>query len=107
MERVADLARLFDDQLDRVESHAGCGDRTARRPSRDRQNGCMAPGEVTLTLSRSELRLVEAALRAYLDDFGHDEADLLRELKALVAKVAGFPSGSARGVADQSTVTEL
>jgi hypothetical protein len=41
----------------------------------------------TLELTSDELRLVHAALKAYLDDFGHDEADLLREIKALLAKL--------------------
>jgi hypothetical protein len=41
----------------------------------------------TLELTQEELRLVHAALRAYLDDFGHDEADVLREIKALLAKL--------------------
>jgi hypothetical protein len=43
----------------------------------------------TIELSDEELRLVHAALHSYLDDFGHEEADLLRKLKALLAK---FPS---------------
>jgi hypothetical protein len=41
----------------------------------------------TLELTAEELRLVHAALRSYLDDFGHKEADLLREIKALIAKL--------------------
>ena len=41
----------------------------------------------TIELTPEELRLVHAALKAYLDDFGHDEADLLREIKALLAKL--------------------
>ena len=40
-----------------------------------------------LELTPEELRLVHAALKAYLDDFGHEEADLLREIKALLAKL--------------------
>ena len=34
-----------------------------------------------------ELRLLHAALHSYLDDFGHEEADLLRRVKALIAKL--------------------
>ena len=34
-----------------------------------------------------ELRLLRAALHSYLDDFGHDEADVLRSLKQLIAKL--------------------
>jgi hypothetical protein len=41
----------------------------------------------TIELSDHELTLVHSALHAYLDDFGHEEADLLRELKALIAKL--------------------
>jgi hypothetical protein len=41
----------------------------------------------TIELSADELRLVYAALHSYLDDFGHKEADLLREIKALIAKL--------------------
>ena len=32
----------------------------------------------TIELSDDELRLVHAALHSYLDDFGHEEADVLR-----------------------------
>jgi hypothetical protein len=38
-------------------------------------------------LTERELRLLHAALHSYLDDFGHDEADLLREIKQLLAKL--------------------
>ena len=41
----------------------------------------------TIELTVDELRLVYAALHSYLDDFGHEEADLLREIKALIAKL--------------------
>ena len=41
----------------------------------------------TIELSDDELRVVRAALRSYLDDFGHDEADVLRAIKALLAKL--------------------
>ncbi len=41
----------------------------------------------TLELTAEELRLLRAALKSYLDDFGHDEADLVREIKALLAKL--------------------
>lgn len=45
----------------------------------------------TIELSDDELRLVHAALHSYLDDFGHEEADVLRMVKALIAKLP--PSG--------------
>jgi hypothetical protein len=38
-------------------------------------------------LTDDELRLLHAALHSYLDDFGHEEADLLRRIKALIAKL--------------------
>lgn len=41
----------------------------------------------TIELTDEELRLVLAAVRSYLDDFGHEEADLLRKLKELLAKL--------------------
>jgi hypothetical protein len=41
----------------------------------------------TLELTDEELRLLQAALHAYLDDFGHEEADVLRRLKGLLAKL--------------------
>jgi hypothetical protein len=41
----------------------------------------------TLELTDEELRLVRSALTAYLEDFGHEEADILRELKSIIAKL--------------------
>jgi hypothetical protein len=41
----------------------------------------------TIELNDDELRILHAALRSYLDDFGHDEADVLRAIKALLAKL--------------------
>ena len=41
----------------------------------------------TIELSAEDLRLLHAALHSYLDDFGHEEADLLRQIKALIAKL--------------------
>jgi len=40
-----------------------------------------------LLLNDEEHRLLEAAVHSYLNDFGHDEADVLRQLKELRAKV--------------------
>jgi hypothetical protein len=62
----------------------------------------------SIELSARELRLVDAALRAYRDDFGHDQAELLRELKALIAKLAApLPSGRPDPDHSPSAVTEL
>jgi hypothetical protein len=41
----------------------------------------------TIEVTDEELRLLQAALHSYLDDFGHEEADLLRQVKALIAKL--------------------
>lgn len=41
----------------------------------------------TIELTDEDLRLVRAALTAYLEDFGHDEADVLRAVKAILAKL--------------------
>jgi hypothetical protein len=43
----------------------------------------------TLELDDEELRLISAALHSYLDDFGHEEADVLRAIKRLIAKLPG------------------
>jgi hypothetical protein len=40
-----------------------------------------------IELNDEELRLVHAALHAFLDDFGHEEADVLRRIKKLLAKL--------------------
>ena len=41
----------------------------------------------TLQLDDEELTMLVAAVRSYLDDFGHDEADVLRRVKRLLAKL--------------------
>ena len=46
----------------------------------------------TIELTEEELRMLHQALRSYRDDFGHDEADLLRAIKALLAKLPPPPS---------------
>ena len=46
----------------------------------------------TIELTDEELRIVLTALHSYLDDFGHEEADVLRSIKALLAKLPGSPS---------------
>ena len=43
----------------------------------------------TIELTDDELKLVSSAVHSYLDDFGHEEADLLRRLKRLLAKLEG------------------
>jgi hypothetical protein len=41
----------------------------------------------TIELTDEELRLLQNALHTYLDDFGHEEADVLRQVKALIEKL--------------------
>ena len=41
----------------------------------------------TIELTDDELRLLQNALHSYLDDFGHEEADVLPDVKALIAKL--------------------
>jgi hypothetical protein len=43
--------------------------------------------EHTIELNDDELKLVRSALHSYLDDFGHEEAEVLREIKELLAKL--------------------
>ena len=40
-----------------------------------------------IELTDEELRIVRAALTAYLEDFGHDEAEILRLVKRVLAKL--------------------
>jgi hypothetical protein len=41
----------------------------------------------TIELTDEELRLVVNAVRSFLEDFGHEEADLLRKIKQLLTKL--------------------
>ena len=41
----------------------------------------------TIDFTDEELELLRAALHSYLDDFGHEEADVLRRIKELIAKL--------------------
>jgi hypothetical protein len=41
----------------------------------------------TIELTEEDLRLVRAALHSYLEDFGHHEADVLRAIKQVLAKL--------------------
>jgi len=46
----------------------------------------------TIELTDDELRLLHAALHSYRDDFGHDEADVLRRIKELLSKLPAEPT---------------
>jgi len=48
----------------------------------------------TIELTDDELRLLHSALHSYLDDFGHKEADVLRLIKQLIAKLPATPASS-------------
>ena len=41
----------------------------------------------TIELTDEELRLVRSALRSFLDDFGHEEQDVVVQIKAVLAKL--------------------
>jgi hypothetical protein len=41
----------------------------------------------TLHVTDEEVRLIRSALTSMLEDFGHDEADLLHAIKALIQKL--------------------
>jgi hypothetical protein len=45
----------------------------------------------TIELTDEELRLVRNALQSFLEDFGHDEADVLRIIKRVLAKLPESP----------------
>jgi hypothetical protein len=46
----------------------------------------------TIELTDDELRLLQSALHSYLDDFGHNEADVVRQIQELLAKVQAAAS---------------
>ena len=51
----------------------------------------------TLELSDDELRLLRAALRSFFDDFGHEEADVVARIRALMAKLPDVEPDAQRG----------
>lgn len=42
----------------------------------------------TIHLSESELALVRNAMHAYLNSFGHDEADVVARIKQVIARLS-------------------
>jgi hypothetical protein len=46
----------------------------------------------TIELTDEELKIVVSALHSFLDDFGHEEVDVLRQVKAVLAKLPGQAS---------------
>lgn len=45
--------------------------------------------EHRLLVDDAELHILQAAVRAYVKDFGHEESDVLRPAKALLVKLEG------------------
>jgi len=43
----------------------------------------------TIELSDDEVKLLRTALQSYFDDFGRDEEDILRQVRALLDKLPG------------------
>jgi hypothetical protein len=41
----------------------------------------------TIELTTEELQLLRSALHSFLDDFGHEEQDVVRRIQALLAKL--------------------
>jgi hypothetical protein len=41
----------------------------------------------TIELTPDELRLVREAVHAFLDDFGHEEQEVVNALRAVLAKI--------------------
>ena len=41
----------------------------------------------SIDLTPEELTLMRSALQSFLDDFGHEEIDVVRRIKALLAKL--------------------
>ncbi len=46
----------------------------------------------TLELTDEEMKLVRAALKSFMDDFGHDEMDVVRSVQAILEKLP--PAGA-------------
>jgi len=53
--------------------------------------GIITDMPTTLDLTDEELELLRAALHSYLDDFGHEEADVVRRIQELIAKLPPRP----------------
>ena len=46
----------------------------------------------TIELTPEELRLVREAIRAFMNDFGHEEQDVVNALRAILAKLEPAPA---------------
>lgn len=47
----------------------------------------MEPAAVTLTMTPGELRITRNALHAFLNDFGHDEDEVIEAVREALLKV--------------------
>ncbi|HEX5414379.1 MAG TPA: hypothetical protein VFZ25_01855 [Chloroflexota bacterium] len=56
------------------------------------------PGTVAITTNERELWLIRSALQAYLTTFGHDEGEIVEEIKAMIERLrpAGEPARQMR-----------
>jgi hypothetical protein len=41
----------------------------------------------TIELTPEDVQLMRSALRSFLDDFGHEEIDVIRQIQALLTKL--------------------
>jgi tetratricopeptide (TPR) repeat protein len=81
-EALARLARRAGDGTGYERSIGGYADEIAGGDGQE-----YARGMHTIELTDEELRLLRNALHSFLEDFGHDEADVLRSIKQLLAKL--------------------
>ena len=72
------------------------GDAGQEQPTADAaesfQQGASQPVHYHLELSPAQLKITHTALKSLLDDFGHEEADVLRQIKRLLAKLPTPPA---------------
>jgi hypothetical protein len=60
---------------------------TRARPRRTAAVALSYAAMTTLELTDEELKLLREALKSFLDDFGHKEAEIVAEIQALLAKL--------------------
>jgi hypothetical protein len=58
----------------------------------DQTGASLTSPVINLPLTGAELRIVESAVRSFLSDFGHDEADLVGQTRAVLDKIAAARS---------------
>lgn len=50
---------------------------------------------ITVQFTEAEFEMLNHAVRSFLSDFGHDEADIINQLRGLLAKLAAARSTAA------------